>query len=323
MHTGRAFGGREQLMDDLKSARPGTPPAGPDPATRAFWSPGRRWLVAGVLAVLVAVGITAVAVSREEARPGWQLAWSDDFNGSTLDRSKWTAEDHSTFGEGNKELACLMSRSANVQVADGMLTLRAIRESTPVLCGDADSRFPNGRSYTSAMLSTEGKAAWHQGRFEVRAKLPLGAGTSKGLWPAFWMRPANGSGDGELDIMEAIGTSDPADAEAGTVHQTLWYDGKGTYPKQSTLAPVAGGPASGFHTYAAEWRPGVMRWYVDGKLTFERTSEAAPWIDEAFAGEFFIRLNLAVGGTFPGSPNSSTALPADMVVDWVKVYQWR
>ena len=142
-----------------------------------------------------------------------------------------------------------------------------------MICGDNDSRFPNGRSYTSAMLSTKGKASWHQGRFEARMKLPLAAGKSKGLWPAFWMRPADGTGDGELDIMEAIGTGDPADAEAGSVHQTLWYDGKGTYPKQSQVAPVPGGPAAGFHTYAAEWRPGVMRWYVDGKLSFERDGD--------------------------------------------------
>jgi beta-glucanase (GH16 family) len=280
-------------------------------------------VVLAVVALLATATITAVAMVRQEAKPHWQLTWSDDFTGTTLDRSKWTAEDHSTFGDGNKELACLMSRSQNVRVAGGMLTLRAIRESSPVLCGDADSRFPDGRSYTSAMLSTEGKASWHQGRFEVRAKLPLAAGRSKGLWPAFWMRPANGTGDGELDIMEAIGTSDTADPEAGTVHQTLWYDGKGTYPKQSHLAPVQGGPADGFHTYAAEWRPGVMRWYVDGRLSFERGSDATPWIDEAFAGQFYLRLNLAVGGTFPGSPNSATELPGDMVVDWVKVYQWK
>jgi len=276
-----------------------------------------------VVALLLAATATAVAVYRTEAKPGWKLAWSDDFNGSTLDRSKWSPEDHSTFGDGNKELACLMSRRANVEVAGGKLTLRAIREKEPRICGDNDSRFPHGRPYTSAMLSTEGKAAWHQGRFEVRAKLPLAAGKSKGLWPAFWLRPANGSGDGELDIMEAIGTEDSQDPEAGSVHQTLWYDGKGTYPKQSHVAPVEGGPASGFHTYAAEWQAGVMRWYVDGQLTFERDSSTAPWIDEAFAGQFYIRLNLAVGGTFPGSPNADTALPADMVVDWVKVFQWR
>jgi len=319
---GRAFGGREQWMDDLTTARPDSPPEVPPAGRRA--RPGRRWLVPAVLVVLlVAGGITATTLLRRDSGPAWKLAWSDEFNGTALDTSKWTPEDHSTFGEGNKELACLMSRKANVEVGGGRLTLRAIRERTPVVCGDNDPRFPNGRNYTSAMLSTQGKASWHQGRFEMRAKLPLQPGRSKGLWPAFWMRPASGSGDGELDILEAVGTGDAGDPEAGTVHHTLWYDGKGTYPKQSTVVPVAGGTADGFHTYAAEWDPGVIRFYVDGKLTFERNRDSAPWIDEAFAGRFYLRLNLAVGGTFPGSPNSATALPADMVVDWVRVYQWR
>lgn len=306
------------MTDDLKSAQPDSGPAAPV-RRRAV---SGRWLALAA-ALLLAATLTAVALFREETKPGWRLSWSDDFNGSALDRSKWNAEDHSTFGEGNRELACLMSGSKNVEVSGGMLTLRAVRESTPVICGDNDPRFPKGRSYTSAMLSTEGKASWHQGRFEIRAKLPLAAGKSKGLWPAFWMRPANGSGDGELDIMEAIGTAAGSDPEAGTVHQTLWYDGKATFAKQSRVVPVDGGPAGGFHTYAAEWRDGVMRWYVDGKLTFERDKNSAPWINDAFAGQFFIRLNMAVGGNFPGSPNSETALPADMVVDWVKVFQWR
>ncbi|HEX8767067.1 MAG TPA: glycoside hydrolase family 16 protein, partial [Jatrophihabitans sp.] len=241
-------------MDDLKSASPG--PSQPPAPKRS--GAGRWWLAVAAIVLLVAGTGTAVAVFRTEAKAGWQLAWSDDFTGNTLDLSKWTPENQSTFGDGNKELACLMSRRANVEVADGMLTLRAIREKTPKICGDSDERFPNGRPYTSAMLSTEGKASWHQGRFEMRAKLPLAAGQSKGLWPAFWMRPANGPGDGELDIMEAIGTEDSQDPEAGSVHHTLWYDGKGTYPKQSRVAPVEGGPASGFHTYAAEWQSGVM-----------------------------------------------------------------
>ncbi|HEY0167152.1 MAG TPA: glycoside hydrolase family 16 protein [Jatrophihabitans sp.] len=307
-------------MDDLRSAQHDSAPEAPAPSRG---KPG-RWLAVAVLALLaLAATVTAAAVFGQDSKASWQLVWSDDFNGSTLDESKWNAEDHSTFGEGNLELACLMKRSKNVEVAGGMLTLRAARENPPVICGDKDSRFPRGRSYTSAMLSTEGKAAWHHGRFEMRAKLPLAAGKSKGLWPAFWMRPANGSGDGELDIMEAIGTGDSQDPEAGSVHHTLWYDGKGTFAKQSYSAPVKGGPASGFHTYAAEWQSGVVRWYVDGQLTFERDRANAPWIDEAFAGEFFLRLNLAVGGRWPGSPNSETGLPADMVVDWVKVSQWR
>lgn len=305
-------------MDDLRTAQHDSAPEAPERG------PG-RWRLGVVMLVLLLVGaaLTAAAMLGKDSKPDWRLVWSDDFNGSTLDRAKWNAEDHSTFGEGNLELACLMSRSKNVEVAGGMLTLRAARENPPVICGDKDSRFPDGRSYTSAMLSTQGKAAWHHGRFEIRAKLPLAAGKSKGLWPAFWMRPANGSGDGELDIMEAIGTGDSEDSEARSVHHTLWYDGKGTFAKQSYSAPVTGGPAGGFHTYAAEWQSGVMRWYIDGQLTFERNRGSAPWIDEAFAGEFFLRLNLAVGGRWPGSPNSETEFPADMVVDFVRVFQWR
>jgi beta-glucanase (GH16 family) len=281
----------------------------------------RRWLVAAVVVLLMVAGAGALISQRH--RSGWQLSWSDDFNGSSLDRSKWTAENESTFGNGNLELACLMDRPQNIVVAGGQLSLRAVREAAPVKCGADDTRFPQGRSYTSAMISTRGKASWHQGRFEIRAKLPLAAGSSKGLWPAFWMRPVSGPADGELDVMEAIGSADPQDPEAGSVHQTLWYDEKKTYPKQSHVAPVAGGPAGVFHTYAVEWRAGQLRWFVDNQLTFHRDRSTAPWIDKAFAGDFFIRLNLAVGGTFPGEPDPATRFPADMAIDWVKVYQWR
>ena len=277
---------------------------------------------------LVLVGLLVVALIGGglwyRYRPGWQLAWSDDFTGSRLDTAKWQVENQSTFGDGNHELACLTSRPTNLRVVDGQLSLTAARESPPLVCGDSDERFPGGRDYSSAMISTKGKASWHEGRFEIRAKLPLIPGSSQGLWPAFWMRPQSGSGDGELDIMEAIGTANPTDPEAGTVHQTLWYDEKGTHPKQSQASEVGGGgPAAGFHTYAAQWRNGRIDWLIDGKVVFSRDRSSAPWLDEAFAGQFFLRLNLAVGGTFPGSPNAATRLPASMVVDWVKVYQWR
>jgi beta-glucanase (GH16 family) len=256
------------------------------------------------------------------SRPGWQLSWSDNFSGATLDPAKWQVEDKSTFGNGNGELACLMNRPANVRVADGRLSLTAVHESSPVVCGDNDTRFPNGRDYTSAMISTKGKEAWHEGKFEIRAMLPLTPGSSKGLWPAFWMRPESGTGDGELDVLEAVGTADQDDPEAGAVHQTLWYDEQGTHPKQSQVVKVDN-PAAGFHTYGVQWRHGRMDWYIDDKVVFSRDQTTTPWLDDAFAGKFFLRLNLAVGGTFPGTPNQSTRLPASMVVDWVKVYQWR
>jgi beta-glucanase (GH16 family) len=318
--------GESQLADELTSAGSETSYPARAPGSPAGVRRARRrlaFLALAMLVVLPAAVLGTAALLRPEPDPAWQLVWADNFNGTALSAAKWTAENNSTFGDGNNELACLMSRSANVQVGRGVLILRALRETEPLVCNDNDPRFPDGRSYTSAMVSTQGKASWHEGLFEVRAKLPLGAGTSKGLWPAFWMRPASGSGDGELDVMEAIGTGDPSDSEALKIHQTLWYDERGTYPQRSTAAVLEGGPADGFHTYAVEWRPGVMRWYVDGKMTFRCDSSCAPWLDSAFDGRFFIRLNLAVGGTFPGSPDSSTAFPAEMVVDWIKVFQWR
>ncbi len=280
----------------------------------------RRRQLPLVLVCLLVLLVLAGGLWYRMRPSGWRLSWSDDFSGSRLDTAKWQVENQSTFGDGNKELACL----TNLRVADGQLSLTAAREDPPLVCGDSDERFPAGRDYSSAMISTKGKESWHEGRFEIRAKLPLAAGSSQGLWPAFWMRPASGSGDGELDIMEAIGTAAPNDPEASTVHQTLWYDENGTYPKQSQVATVpGGGPAAGFHTYGVQWRNGRMSWTIDGKVVFRRDESTTPWLNDAFAGQFFLRLNLAVGGTFPGSPTAATRLPASMVVDWVKVYQWR
>jgi beta-glucanase (GH16 family) len=144
-------------------------------------------------------------------------------------------------------------------------------------------------------------------------------GESKGLWPAFWMRPAAG-GTGELDILEVIGTGSST-AEARKVHQTLWYDYSGTHPKQTFTATTPFDPAAGFHTYAVEWEPDAIRWYIDGDLTYTRTTSTTPWLDDAFSKPFIIRLNMAVGGNWPGSPDAATAFPADYEVDYVRVYQ--
>jgi beta-glucanase (GH16 family) len=246
--------------------------------------------------------------------------WSDEFNGGSLDAGKWKAENLSTYGDGNNELACLMNRSENVAVTGGTLRLKAIREATPLKCGSSDSRFPSGRNFSSAHLSTKGLAQWTYGRFEIRAKLPTDQGTTKGLWPAFWLRPVSG-GTGELDILEAIG-SDGSGTEHSKVHQTIWYDYSGTYksePKVYTVSP--GLPSDGYHTYVAEWKPGEISWYVDGVLSYQRTSSTTPWLNSAFNKPFFLRLNLAVGGTWPGAPTSSTDFSNSYDVDYVRVYQ--
>jgi beta-glucanase (GH16 family) len=251
---------------------------------------------------------------------GWNLAWADEFNDTTVDPAKWSVFNNSTYGDGNGELACLMA--GNVTERDGYLTIRAEKLSTPKVCGSKDSRFPEGRSYTSGFLETKNKASFTHGRYEVRFKAPIGAGTSKGLWPAFWLRPTDG-GIGELDVVEIIG-SDSATAATQTnkVMHTLHYDYQRTHAKQGgSYTLPSGGWDTGFHTAAVEWEPGAVRWYIDGVLTYQRTLATTPWLDEAFGRPFYLRLNMAVGGSWPGSPNAATKFAADYVIDYVRVYQ--
>jgi beta-glucanase (GH16 family) len=284
----------------------------------------------GMGAVLLALvlGVGALGCSAPDPRPvdprpvdrnGWRLVWSDEFDGAGLDPARWAVADRSTFGDGNGELACLMRRPENVSVEGGTLHLVARREAEPLPCGDADRRFPAGRRYSSAMISTQGLAQWTYGRFEVRARTPTAAGTSQGLWPAFWMRPEDG-GRGELDVMELIGSSVPG--RRTPVHHTIWYDYTRTVPNQTVAVGLpAGEPSDGMHVYALEWRPGELRWFVDDVLTYVRDERTTPWLREVFARPFFLRLNLAVGGTWPGAPTARTALPATLLVDHVRVYQ--
>lgn len=255
------------------------------------------------------------------APSGWKLAWSDEFNDTAIDRNAWTVENNSTYGDGNKELACLMDRPENIKESGGVLTIAARKESSPITCGSHDSRFPNGRSYTSAMMHTKNKMDFEYGRFEIRAKMPTTPGTSKGLWPAFWMRPTDGN-LGELDILEVVGTGKNNASEANRVSQTIHYDYVPTYPQQANVYKLpSGNYADGFHDFAVEWQPGSIKWYVDGALTYTRTTNTTSWIDEAFSGDFFLRLNMAVGGSWPGSPDADTAFPAQYQVDYVRVYQ--
>jgi beta-glucanase (GH16 family) len=260
------------------------------------------------------------APSTAEAR-GWRLIWGDEFDGVSLDRAHWTVRDRSTFGEGNREIACLMDRPENVRVEGGTLILTARSEAEPVQCGRWDHRFPDGRRFTSGFLESRGKAEFEYGRFEVRARLPISHGTSKGMWPAFWMRPSDLS-LGELDVVEAIGSGVGQPDLSSRVFQTIHYDYDDTHPMQSRLHVLdAGSFAAEFHTFAVEWEPGSLRWYVDDTLTYERTATTTPWLDEAFSGPFFLRLNLAVGGTWPGEPDADTVFPAEYVIDHVRVYQ--
>lgn len=263
--------------------------------------------------------------SQAPEQKTWKLAWSDEFNGTKVDESKWNVYNKSTYGDGNGELACLMNRPENVKVTGGQLRITAQKEKAPFKCNNNDERFKEagGRSYTSGHLHTKNKAAFTYGRIEMRAKLPTAAGKSKGLWPALWMRPTDG-GWGELDILEALGSNDKNKAEATKVHHTIHHSYKPNrvHPPQGTSHVfTSGSPSDGMHTYAVEWEKGAIRWYVDNKLTYTRDLKTTPWLSPTFDKEFFIRLNLAVGGGWPGSPDDSTVFPATYAVDYVRVYQ--
>jgi beta-glucanase (GH16 family) len=284
----------------------------------------RRWTarLAPALLVLAAAACAAPADHRAttgRAGDGWRQVWADEFDGSAVDPRKWQVENDSTFGDGNLELACLMDRPENVSVSGGALHLVARREPRPLPCGASDARFPHGRDYTSAMLSTRDRASWTSGRFEIRARLPTTPGHSKGLWPALWLRPVDGGG-GEIDIMEAVGSDGPA--AATSVHHTLWSSGTAPVQKESTAASLPSGTTdSGFHVYGLDWEPDAIAFTVDGRVTFRRTGREAPWIASTFRRPFFLRMNVAVGGRWPGAPTGSTTLPAGMDVDYVRIFQ--
>jgi beta-glucanase (GH16 family) len=234
---------------------------------------------------------------------GWNLKWSDEFNGGSIDMSKWN-----TRHEGRStDVACNTASSKNQSVSGGMLTLRALQES--VQCSGQTRQFSEG------YLDTIGKHSWTYGRFEMRAKSPNGPNNSKGLWPAFWLRPNDG-GNGEIDVIELPGGSKYY--QQNTL--AIFYNYNPIKQDIGVKTPGGGYPGDGFHTYATEWEPGVLRWYIDGVKVWERNRSTTPWFDEVFSKPYNIRLNFQTGGWL-GNPDASTQFPADFVVDYVRVYQ--
>jgi beta-glucanase (GH16 family) len=240
--------------------------------------------------------------------PGWNLVWRDEFDTTSLDRTKWVARDTKV----DYDLACITSRGQNVFVGGGVLTLRAQRER--YACGGET------RSYTTSYLDTRGLASFAYGRFETRAKSPNGPTNSRGLWPAFWMRPDDG-GNGEIDVVELPGGSQYYKAATAAIFRDY------TPTKQDFRSVFATGfPGDGFHTYTTEWEPGVIRWYIDGREIWRRDRTTTSWLEATFGKDasynrkFNLRLNFQVGGWL-GAPDAATAFPADFVVDYVRVWQ--
>jgi beta-glucanase (GH16 family) len=273
----------------------------------------------GTLIVMLAAIVfgsvpTATPKTFPDPRLTWRLVWSDEFsgpNGSGVDSTKWSF-DVGGSGWGNNELETYTSRNVNAHLDDGSLVIKALKET---FTGPDKI----ARNYTSARLLTKNSFSQVYGRFEARIKIPYG----QGIWPAFWMlgnniNAAHWPNCGEIDIMENIGR------EPSTVHGTLHGPGYSGGSGIGAADMLTGGKkfSDDFHTFAIEWEPNVIRFYVDGILYQTRTPADLPagasWV---FDHPFFIILNVAVGGGWPGNPDVTTPFPQQMLVDYIRVYK--
>jgi len=234
----------------------------------------------------------------------WKLVWGDDFEGASgtaADGSKWTYDTGPNWYNG--ELQDYTSGSTNASLdGNGNLVIEARKEAR------------EGRQYTSARLKTEGKKTFTRGRFEGRMKLPFGQGRG----PAFWMLGGNSWPDtGEIDIMENLGR------EPSIAHGTMHGPGYSAAAGPTALYTLPGNAkfSDDYHVFAVEWESSAIRWYVDDSLYSTKTPADISGKTWVFDHGFFIILNLAVGGEWPGNPDSTTVFPQKMVIDYVHVCQ--
>lgn len=242
---------------------------------------------------------------------GWtRLLFNDEFNGSSIDTTKWTVRNSTTQSN-------MSSRNfaRNCTVANGYLSIRSGTDN------DVD---PASHPWTSGYLDTIGKFSTTDARWEARMRMPWGA-NANGYWPAFWLRPDDG-GLGELDIMEAWNAP-------GAMHQSVWYDYVPTFAHLEDSNQAGTYTPSGWHTYSVELERGpsslaALKFYIDNTLVWNATS-AASWISTAYnrAVNWNIRLNLQIGARngsggvgYGGWPDANTDLSQTFDVDWVRVF---
>ncbi|MBQ1017377.1 family 16 glycosylhydrolase [Micromonospora sp. D93] len=274
--------------------------------------PSLRFRPLALLAVALVATTTALVLpahpDRAEAAIG-PISWQDEFNspaGTPVDQNKWRF-DIGGGGWGNNERQYYTNSTSNaVHDGQGNLVITARRDNP------ANYQCHYGRcEYTSARLLTAATFTQTYGRFEARIKIPRG----QGIWPAFWMLGTGGGWPdaGEIDVMENIGRE--PNTVYGTVHGPGYSGGGGITGSRTLGAPLA----DTFHTYRVDWEPNVITWYVDG-VQYHRVDPArlggSRWV---FDHPFFMILNVAVGGNWPGYPDGSTQFPQQMLVDYVRV----
>ena len=259
-----------------------------------------------LLPLLLIVFATLGCSDSTSSDENWQLVWQDEFDGpagQAPDASKWDYDIGTDWG--NAQLEYDTDRVENVSLdGNGHLAIVAREESY------------EQRNYTSARINTRDLFEPTYGRFEARMKLPWG----QGIWPAFWLLGANidvvnWPQCGEIDIMEYRG-QEPLFVH-GTIHGP-GYSGQQSVTRRFSL--VNDRFDTGFHTFAVEWRPNEIKWFVDDILYHTATPDdvSGEWV---FDHSFYIILNLAVGGNYVGPPNANTTFPQTLLVDWIRVYQ--
>jgi len=245
-----------------------------------------------------------------------RLVWSDEFNGawnSPVDSRRWHHETGGAWGEG--ELQSYTSRKANTH-QDGRGRLRIVARAERFRGLDSITR-----DYTSARISTQGRYSFRYGLFEARLQMPVG----RGVWPAFWalgtdIDEVGWPKCGEIDVMEYLG-QEPTTA-SGTIHGPRDDGGADADYKPGRSVVHTTPLAEEFHTYSAQWLPGSIQFYFDGRPYWSITAADLPagsrWV---FDHPFFLILNIAIGGAWAGSPDASTTFPQTLLVDYVRVYQ--
>lgn len=240
-----------------------------------------------------------------DAYPSMQLAWSDEFNESSLNAKDWSYElgngcNVSLCGWGNNELEVYTDKAENLSLENGKLVITALKVA--------------GGGYTSARIKTENKQEPKYGRIDVRAKLPKG----QGIWPAIWMLGENidvvsWPTCGEIDIMELVGH------QPATVHGTAHYQNDGYRNSSSSKSLASGDFSDQYHVFTLVWDANSITWYVDN-IQFKQflNTGIAGW---PFNKPFYFVLNVAVGGNWPGPPDETTVFPQQMMVDYIRVFQ--
>lgn len=260
----------------------------------------KKSLLTKALLTFSVIGTVFAFSNTVKAADNYELVWSDEFNGNSLDTNTWNYEiGTGSWGWGNNEQQYYTDR--NIKVSNGTMKITAKREDY------------GGMKYTSSRITTKNKKNFKYGKIEARIKMPK----FKGVWPAFWMLGANQDSVGwpkcgEIDIVEAINDENLV---YGTLH---WFNDPGNNNADSGSS-VAVANRTEYHVYGVEWTADKLRWYVDGKVY--RTMDVSNDSFSEVRKEYFVIFNMAIGGQWPGYDIDETAFPATMEVDWVRAYK--